>query len=129
MRLEPRARCQIIAAQNQVAAMSAYAASMAPGCRMPYSGACEIERGHCLACGAGTDWHGADSRYTAVYRAPMAPGSDRSIYEQAVTASDWREALAIATREAQALALDLVALAVGAPDGFTDSIRAAGIER
>jgi Bacterial RNA polymerase, alpha chain C terminal domain len=66
-------------------------------------------------------------RFTAIYRAPIAPDSDRSIFEQTVTASDWREALDIADREASSRGLAVVALAAGAPDGFGAAILAAGL--
>ena len=114
----------IIAAQNQVAAMSAYAAQAPRGCTMPTYGACEpTATGYCLAC------ERADGiAHTAIYRAPLAPGSDRSIYEQSIAAPTMREALEIATREASRRGLVVCALAVGAPDGFGASIRIDGLE-
>jgi hypothetical protein len=66
--------------------------------------------------------------FTAIYRAPLAPASDRSIYEQSIDAPDIAAALTIATSEATARGLVVVGIAAGAPDGFGAAILADGIE-
>lgn len=61
--------------------------------------------------------------YTAILRQAGMP----SIYELSVAALDMRAALAYANREATNRGLVLVALAVGAPDGFGAAILAAQV--